>query len=176
MSARDVTNEQLEAMKEPARRAWLASMDATERMVVMLPTGWRYELIVVALLKHLLQTQDMPAAERLRFLEMLKRMANRGSDYSRITEAVVAAIAPLNSVAATMVITGLKLDDPNEQWRPHVVTGTMMPPPSKAFQFLSSWEVFWSLLRTDPALLDSVRLISCSGWRDHEPAATLTTH
>ena len=71
MLAREVTNDQIEAMSQDERHAWAASMDGDESIVLHWPAGRWHELLLAAYFKRALLSVQMTADERLRLLEFL---------------------------------------------------------------------------------------------------------
>src|SRR5258706_5416660 len=55
--------------------AWLDSLSPDENLIVCTPVGYRYALILVSITKRLL-AHEMPAEQRLRFLEFLEKQAD----------------------------------------------------------------------------------------------------
>ena len=129
-----MTSEQIHAMPDEARRAWLDSLQGDEKEIMNCSTGHKYTLVFISLVKNLL-TKEMPANYRLRFLEWLNDCAD-----ARLTPEIIALVEPM-------------CDDGNEMVREAMKLGA-----KKALDVCAKHEVFSAFVALNPSLLHAIKL------------------
>jgi hypothetical protein len=137
------TNAQLAAMTWEQHAAWLDGMTEDEQIVVNVPLGYRYTLVIVSHAKRALVSYEMPVGVRLRMLEAINDSVD-----GYFTEAALAAIEPACDTAVEMIHECMKVDEGN-------------PRLGKGLDLLASHEVFGHLLALNPSLLTAIKL--CGG-------------
>jgi hypothetical protein len=148
MLAREVTNDQIEAMSQDERHAWAASMDGDESIVLHWPAGRWHELLLAAYFKRALLSVQMTADERLRLLEFLAGL----SDGTCFTPRVVAAVRPASDAMMRIIHEARALDPEDD------------PAGRASFDMLTSWECRWQILKVQPSLLNALRLSPSAVW------------
>jgi hypothetical protein len=108
---------------------------------VRLPSGYRANLIMIALAKRWLARDDITVAERLRTLKAIKGMA-----HGLIGKPALAAIEPANDTFEAIVAKGVRLSIAQDD------DGTAM------FKILEQPDVFENLLKLNPSLIRAAEL------------------
>ena len=130
-----ITDGQINQQTDDERAAWLDSLDADEDLIVHCPTGHRYTLVFVSIVKMLL-VEDMPPAYRLRFLEWLDKCGDQW-----LSADAIAAVQPMCADGYEMVKEAQKLG-------------------AKALDVYARWEVFNAFIALNPSLLTAIKLTS----------------
>jgi hypothetical protein len=116
-----------------------------EQMATGLPPAYRPHLALIACTKRWLMSDDLPASERLYYLEQLNQMI-----WGSITAEALAAIAPASADFESVVAEAMKLD-----------AGRADDHCPAAFAALEDWAVFSNLLRLNPSLATAAGM--CKG-------------
>ncbi|HTC04893.1 MAG TPA: hypothetical protein VK749_15930 [Xanthobacteraceae bacterium] len=130
-------------MPEPgteAHRAWLDSLTGDDLLIIHLPPGYQWMLVLASLEKRLLQG-DMEPGLRLRLLESLNSMI-----HGLITADMLAMIQPMCDTAYQIWKEAKTLDREGDQ--------ACMA----SFRVITSWRVFNHFLKLNPSILDAIRL------------------
>ena len=143
-----MTNKRLNAMSDAERAAWIDNLDEDERRVLYV-SGYRYAMVVAADLKRALVTLEMQASERLWILEGLKGLTDQ-----YFTPGALAAIKPAGKTMAQMIAEACTLDQGEGS-------------ASGSFDVLTSWEIFWGLIKVHPSLLEAIRLCALGALKPH---------
>ena len=113
-----------------------------EQMVASLPPAYRPHLALIACTKRWLASDDLPASERLYYLEQLNQMI-----WGSITAEALAAITPASGDFESVVVEAMKLD-----------AGRADDHCPAAFAALEDWAVFSNLLRLNPSIGQAIKL------------------
>jgi hypothetical protein len=128
-----------ENMTAAQRRAWLDSMSPDEKLIVYVPSGHQWNMVMVSVLKRMLQT-ELDARHRLRMLESLDRMRD-----IYFTSEMVAMIDPICDTGLEIWREAKSLDRPGDK--------TCMA----SFRVLTSWRVFNHFIRLNPSILAAIK-------------------
>jgi hypothetical protein len=115
---------------------WLDGLTGDEALIVYTPRGYRSRLVVISLIKRILVTQAMTAAQRLEFLEGLDELID-----DKLSAQAVAAVHPACETATKMLDEMQGLES-NEK-----------------FSILESFAIFEHFVRLNPSLLAAMHLL-----------------
>jgi hypothetical protein len=141
------TNKEIAAFTEEQRLAWHESWNEDERAVAHTSPGHRWGMVLASYLKRILIMPEakLTANEQIRVLEFLAGIVDTVFD----SEAL-AAIEPACDTAMDIVRTAMGADTDRKRI-------------NESFDILTSWEVFWHLVRLNPSLLEAVRICQRRG-------------
>jgi len=132
-----ITSEQIGRQSSDERIAWLDSLNDDESVIVHVPVGHRYTIVIISEIKRML-LHDLSAAHRLRFLEFLDSHTDMV-----LTAEAIAAVEPMCDEAFELVKEARKLGA------------------AKALDVFARWEVFNAFVALNPSLLSAIKLSSC---------------
>jgi hypothetical protein len=114
--------------------AWIDSLNDDESLIMHCPTGYRYTLVFVSIVKMLL-AEEMPQAYRLRFLEWLDKCGDQW-----LSADAIAAVQPMCADGHEMVREAQKLG------------------PRKVLDVFARWEVFNAFVALNSSLLTAIKI------------------
>jgi hypothetical protein len=114
--------------------------------MALVPAGYKFEMLVISYIKRVLQTCEMKAHERLRFLEGLNTFTD-----SYLGPEVLAMIEPMSDIECEMVHEARSLNREGDKLG------------SASFDILTSREVFGHFVKLNPSLLAAIEF--CHGAR-----------
>jgi hypothetical protein len=114
--------------------AWIEAMNDDESLILHCPTGHRYTLVFVSIVKMLL-AEEMPQAYRLRFLEWLDKCGDQW-----LSADAIAAVQPMCADGHEMVREAQKLG------------------PRKVLDVLARCEVFNAFVALNSSLLTAIKI------------------
>jgi hypothetical protein len=120
-------------------KAWWASLSAEQKMIAHIPVGYKFNLLLIALIKRALKCK-MSAGERLQILERLNGMTD-----GYITPEMLAMIEPAGNTEFEIIKEAQSLDTTADRCE-------------ASFAVLTMPDVFEKFLCLNPSLLAAIKL------------------